>query len=177
MVEVVGDDRSDALPEGTDTVIQGAASSGESGTVTVEDTATVIEREIVVPSAPLKPASQRRLRRRGSPHDVVAAYMSALAELESHEGLARLPNETPAQHARRVRRHSGVDPEMAADFARLAAGYQLARYGERRGCAYQIHEVAQRGHQTWSPAPRAHRARRGSQRFIVAASPRSPPRQ
>ena len=49
MVEVVGDDRSDALPEGTDTVIQGAASSGENGTVTVEDTATVIEREIVAP--------------------------------------------------------------------------------------------------------------------------------
>jgi hypothetical protein len=91
-----------------------------------------IEREIVVPNAPVKPVSQRRFRRRGSPHDVVAAYMSALAELETHEGLARLPNETPAQHARRVRRHSRVDPAMAADFSRLAAGYQLARYGERR---------------------------------------------
>lgn len=47
MVEVIGDDRSDALPEGTDTVIQGAASSGESGTVTVEDTVDVIDREII----------------------------------------------------------------------------------------------------------------------------------
>ena len=97
-----------------------------------DQAANDIEREIVVPTAPAKPAAQRRFRRRGSPHDVVAAYMSALGELESHEGLARLPNETPAQHARRVRRASGVDPEVAADFARLAAGYQLARYGERR---------------------------------------------
>ena len=47
MVEVIGDDRSDALPEGTDTVIQGAASSGDSGTVTVEETADVIDREII----------------------------------------------------------------------------------------------------------------------------------
>ncbi len=47
MVEVVGDDRSDALPDGTDTVIEGAASSGETGTVTVEDTADVIDREII----------------------------------------------------------------------------------------------------------------------------------
>jgi ElaB/YqjD/DUF883 family membrane-anchored ribosome-binding protein len=33
MVEVVSDDRSDALPDGTDTVIQGAASSGETSTI------------------------------------------------------------------------------------------------------------------------------------------------
>ena len=47
MVEVVGDNRSDALPDGTDTVIQGAASSGETGTVTVEETSDVIDREII----------------------------------------------------------------------------------------------------------------------------------
>ena len=47
MVEVIGDDRSDALPDGTDTVIQGAASSGETGTVTVEETSDVIDREII----------------------------------------------------------------------------------------------------------------------------------
>ena len=47
MVEVIGDDRSDALPEGTDTVIRGAADSGESGTVTVEETADVIDREVI----------------------------------------------------------------------------------------------------------------------------------
>ena len=90
------------------------------------------ERSIVMPAVPTKPASHRRFRRRGAPHDVVAAYMSALAELDSRADMARLPNETPAQHARRLRRVSGVDPALAADFARLAAGYQLARYGERR---------------------------------------------
>jgi ElaB/YqjD/DUF883 family membrane-anchored ribosome-binding protein len=51
-------DNNTALPEGTDTVIEGAANTGaivtegaggdaESGTVTIEDTATVIEREII----------------------------------------------------------------------------------------------------------------------------------
>ena len=47
MVEVIGDDRSDTLPDGTDTVIQGAASSGETGTVTVEETSDVVDREII----------------------------------------------------------------------------------------------------------------------------------
>jgi ElaB/YqjD/DUF883 family membrane-anchored ribosome-binding protein len=51
-------DNNSALPEGTDTVIEGAASSGSSGldresgnvesaTVTTEDTAAVIERELI----------------------------------------------------------------------------------------------------------------------------------
>jgi hypothetical protein len=93
---------------------------------------TDTERAIVVPEEPAKAQSARRFRRRGSPHDVVAAYMSAIGELETHPDMARLPNETPAQHARRLRRVDGVDPELAADLARLAAGYQLARYGERR---------------------------------------------
>jgi len=38
MIDQIGDDRSDALPEGTDTVIEGAASTGGAGTVGVEDT-------------------------------------------------------------------------------------------------------------------------------------------
>jgi ElaB/YqjD/DUF883 family membrane-anchored ribosome-binding protein len=51
-------DNNTALPEGTDTVIEGAANTGaivtdrasgdaEGGTVTIEDTATVIERELI----------------------------------------------------------------------------------------------------------------------------------
>ena len=47
MVQTAGDDRAAALPDGTDTVIEGAANSG--GTVTVEDTALVTEREIPAP--------------------------------------------------------------------------------------------------------------------------------
>jgi len=48
MAEQIGDDRSDSLPEGTDTVIEGAASSGgasstantgDAGTATLEQTA------------------------------------------------------------------------------------------------------------------------------------------
>ena len=68
MVEVVGDDRSAALPEGTDTVIQGAASSDENGTVIVEDTATVIEREIVAPSGD----AERPVTGSGSPEGGLA---------------------------------------------------------------------------------------------------------
>jgi ElaB/YqjD/DUF883 family membrane-anchored ribosome-binding protein len=38
-----------ALPDGTDTVIEGAASSGDADTIIVEDTALVTEREIPAP--------------------------------------------------------------------------------------------------------------------------------
>ena len=89
-----------------------------------------IDREIVVPEAEARvPRAPRRLRRRSSPHDVVAAYVAALAELENDPRYARRPSETPAQHTARIR-----DSSMKAgpDVARLAAGYQLARYGERR---------------------------------------------
>ena len=47
MVDMTGDDRSSALPDGTDTVIEGAASTAETGTVTTEETADVIDREII----------------------------------------------------------------------------------------------------------------------------------
>jgi hypothetical protein len=87
------------------------------------------EHAIVVPAAARRPGSRGRGRRMGVPHDVVAAYLAALAELESHVDLARLPNETPAQHAARLR-SAGIPG--SAELGRLAAGYQLARYGERR---------------------------------------------
>lgn len=89
------------------------------------------ERSIVVPQRDPKPAASRfRLRRRGMPTDVVSAYLGALAELETHPELARLASETPAEHAARLRR-AAVDPDAASDLARLAAGYQLARYADR----------------------------------------------
>jgi ElaB/YqjD/DUF883 family membrane-anchored ribosome-binding protein len=43
------DNRTAALPDGTDTVIEGAARSSDGDTITVEDTALVIEREIPAP--------------------------------------------------------------------------------------------------------------------------------
>lgn len=84
---------------------------------------------IVVPPSGRKRSRQARGRRVAAPHDAVAAYLSALAELEGHPDLARLPSETPAQHAARLRA-SGA--EGASEIARLATAYQLARYGERR---------------------------------------------
>jgi hypothetical protein len=87
------------------------------------------EHAILVPIADQKQSLRRRGRRPSAPHDAVAAYLGALAELEDHPDLARLPTETPAQHAARLRA-SGMDG--AREVARLAAAYQLARYGERR---------------------------------------------
>jgi ElaB/YqjD/DUF883 family membrane-anchored ribosome-binding protein len=46
----MGDNRTAALPDGTDTVIEGAAKTENGGTATVEDTALVKEREIPAPS-------------------------------------------------------------------------------------------------------------------------------
>lgn len=89
------------------------------------------ERSIVVPERDPKPVATARPRRRGTPDDVVSAYIDALAELDSHPEFARLACETPAEHAARLRR-AAVDPDAAADLARLAAGYQLARYADRR---------------------------------------------
>ncbi len=46
----MGDDRTAALPDGTDTVIEGAAATNDGGTATVEDTALVVEKKIPAPS-------------------------------------------------------------------------------------------------------------------------------
>jgi ElaB/YqjD/DUF883 family membrane-anchored ribosome-binding protein len=43
------DDTTTALPDGTDTVIEGAAKGGDGDSITVEDTALVTEREIPAP--------------------------------------------------------------------------------------------------------------------------------
>ena len=48
--QTTGDDSTAALPEGTDTVIEGASKTTDGGTITAEDTALVSEREIPAPS-------------------------------------------------------------------------------------------------------------------------------
>jgi ElaB/YqjD/DUF883 family membrane-anchored ribosome-binding protein len=48
MIDQAGDNRTDALPDGTDTVIEGAANTG--GTATAEDTTLVAERETPSPT-------------------------------------------------------------------------------------------------------------------------------
>ena len=87
-----------------------------------------IERAIVVPDDPKSPP-RVRWRRRGRPRDAVGAYLSAIAELDLHGDLARQPAETPAAHAQRLRARERAGN---TDLARLAAAYQLARYGARR---------------------------------------------
>jgi hypothetical protein len=64
-------------------------------------------------------------RRRAGVHDAVAAYRTLLADLEPHPGLRRLPGETPAEHAARLRRTGSGG--LALDL--LAADYGLARFG------------------------------------------------
>lgn len=88
---------------------------------------TDIERAIVLPAAPI-PRSTRRRRRLGRPRDAVGAYLSAIDALNGYGELARKPVETPAAHASRLRRLAEVG---GVDLARLAATYQLARYGAR----------------------------------------------
>ena len=86
-----------------------------------------IERDIVLPVTPT-PTPKTRIRRLGSPRDAVGAYLSTIAALEVRAELARQPAETPAKHAARLR----GNPELrGVDLARLAADYQLARYGAR----------------------------------------------
>jgi len=88
------------------------------------------ERSIDIPARePRSRDARPRQRRWGAPSDVVTAYLSALSELHGHLDMARLLSETPAQHASRLRE---LGLAVGADMARLAAGYQLARYGERR---------------------------------------------
>src|SRR5512132_4060952 len=45
----MGDNRTAALPDGTDTIIEGAAKTEDGGTAFVEDTALVTERDIPAP--------------------------------------------------------------------------------------------------------------------------------
>jgi len=86
-----------------------------------------IERSIVLPPAEA-PRATRRRRRLGAPRDAVSAYVAAMAQLDAHPELARGPSETPAAHAHRLRPQTGA---RGLDIARLAAAYQLARYGAR----------------------------------------------
>jgi hypothetical protein len=87
------------------------------------------ERAIVVPPPdPGPPQRPTPVARRKWPADHPAgAYLAALGELERDGRWPRRAGETPAAHADRVRRE-GLG---ATALARLAAAYQLWRYGQR----------------------------------------------
>lgn len=88
------------------------------------------EREIMIPPAP--PASAPRPAARGRfhprPTDPTGAYLAALDQLARDGRWPRRSAETPAAHAARAR-GEGLE---GTPLARLAAAYQLARYGDRR---------------------------------------------
>jgi hypothetical protein len=89
------------------------------------------ERSIVLPPPepspiPSRPTTPLRARRdRGDP---VAAYLAALDDLARDGRWARAAAETPAAHARRASAEGLLDPALR----RLAAAYELIRYGGRR---------------------------------------------
>ncbi len=88
------------------------------------------ERAIVIPPPDAVPqvTPAARTRRRPDPTDPTGAYLSALDVLERDGRWARRPTETPAAHAERAAREGLPSTPLA----RLAAAYQLVRYGDRR---------------------------------------------
>lgn len=85
------------------------------------------ERAIVLPpgAAPRRPRQRPLAASRPNADDPAAAYLAALDALSRDGRWPRSPSETPAEHARRVRLAGLGDPSLP----RLAAAYQLARYG------------------------------------------------
>jgi hypothetical protein len=110
------------------------------------------ERSIVIPppdaaSEEQAPAAGRRRRSRSG--DPASVYLQALEALERDGRWPRLASETPAAHAARAR---GAGLELPA-LGRLAAAYQLVRYGGR--------SLGQRERSRAAPRLRALRARLG----------------
>lgn len=68
----MGDNRTAALPDGTDTVIEGAAKTQPGGTANASDTALVIEREIAAPSGD----AERNITGSGSPEGGLSSSSS-----------------------------------------------------------------------------------------------------
>lgn len=100
------------------------------------------EREIVIPSeASPGPARTPRTRgRRRRPNDPAGLYLQALDVLERDGRWARRPEETPAGHAARTWSEGLQTPALA----RLAADYQLVRYGGRPLAAAERARMAAR---------------------------------
>jgi ElaB/YqjD/DUF883 family membrane-anchored ribosome-binding protein len=79
----MGDTRTAALPDGTDTVIEGAARSNGEGTVTVEDTALVTEKSIPAPSDD----AERPVAGSGSPEGgLVERFRQGREQISSQAG-------------------------------------------------------------------------------------------
>ena len=130
--QMTGDDRTAALPDGTDTVIEGAARTDDGGTVTVEDTALVTEREIPAPRG----EAERPVTGSGSPAQGLAdRFRSGREQLagqagEKARGLVTQSLERTSEALANVSRMvgdtaSGIDERLGpeyGDYARRAAG-------------------------------------------------------
>jgi ElaB/YqjD/DUF883 family membrane-anchored ribosome-binding protein len=81
--QVTGDDRTAALPDGTDTVIAGASKTSDGGTVTAEDTALVTEREIPAPSGD----AERPVTGSGSPERGLADSSGGAGSSSDNQGI------------------------------------------------------------------------------------------
>lgn len=81
--QMAGDDRTAALPDGTDTVIEGAARADDGGNVTVEDTSLVTQRKIPAPTGD----AERPVSGSGSPERGLAdRFRSGREQLSSQAG-------------------------------------------------------------------------------------------
>ncbi len=94
-------------------------------------TAEVAEERMVIFDRPPRPAREPRPTPgpRRDRHDPVEAYLLALEALATDERWARRPAETPRHHAARL--GSGSSAPFGRELGRLAAAYQLIRYGAR----------------------------------------------
>lgn len=132
----MGDDRTAALPDGTDKVIEGAAKTESGGTATVEDTALATQREIPVPSGDAeRPAIGSGSPESGAQGSIVERIRSGREQLSSQagekargllsQGLERT-SEALANVARMVGDTApGIEERLGADYgdyARRAAG-------------------------------------------------------
>ena len=89
------------------------------------------ERSIVIPPPGREAEAPPTSRRRAASlplDDPAGAYLAALSSLDRDGRWARRPNETPGAHAGRIR----AEGMEAGAFGRLAAAYQLVRYGAAR---------------------------------------------
>ena len=88
------------------------------------------ERAIVIPPAEPRAAAAASPARRASafaPDDPAGAYLAALESLKRDGRWPRREQETPAAHTSRARSEGLLSPALG----RLAAAYQLVRYGAR----------------------------------------------
>jgi len=120
--QTASDDKTAALPDGTDTVIAGASKTSDGGTATVEDTALVTEREI---SAPRSDADRGLVDRFREGREQLTSQAGEKARGLVSQGLERTA-EALANVSKMVGETApGIEERLGAeygDYARRAAG-------------------------------------------------------